>query len=340
MLADQDIAALKALLSFPRELVILSHRNPDGDAIGSSLAWSLYLQTLGHKTTVIFPSEYPEVFEWMPQSADILIYDLQPQQAESVEERAELIFCLDFNGLDRIDKLGLKVDASRSPKIMIDHHLDPEPFADIQFSTTQVSSTAELVYRLIIGLQGHKSISTEIAECVYVGIMTDTGSFHHATSGDLYRIVADLKDGGLDDTRVQELVNNSLPDKYLRLLGHCLNNRMELIPEWNLGIIHLSREDYRNFDIRRGDTEGIINYLMMLKSVRVGVMVMNQPSIVKLSMRSKGTFSVQAICRDHFSGGGHRNASGGYAKSSLEDAIKKLKEVFPSYLVPEKIENS
>ncbi|MBK6352499.1 MAG: DHH family phosphoesterase [Saprospiraceae bacterium] len=328
----EDLSKLSELLAFPKEIVLLSHRNPDGDAIGSCLALSIYLQSKGHKTSVLFPSEYPLAFEWMPQSEEIIIYDLTPSVAENAINKAQLIFCLDFNSLDRIDKMGLKVHTSTVPKILIDHHLDPEPFADLVFSYITSSSTSEIVYQIIKQLEPTKPIARLVADCLYTGIMTDTGSFHHSTSAEVFRLMAELKENGLEDTHIQELVNNSQPDKYLKLLGHCLHNRMELIPEWNLGIIYLNRDDYRTFDIQRGDTEGIINYLMMLKSIKVGILVMNQPSIVKLSMRSKGDFSVQAICREHFNGGGHRNASGGASRMSLEETIKKIKDIFPGYV--------
>lgn len=337
MFDPSELSDLEEFLSSPKDIVLISHRNPDGDAIGSSLGFSIFLNSLGHRTKVLMPSEYPEAFEWMPGASEIIIHDIQPQIAEKSIAEAAGIVCLDFNSLDRIDRMGVLVDQSRAKKIMIDHHLDPYPFADLQFSLTSTSSTSEIIYQLIKALKKGKYFDQRVNDCLYTGIMTDTGSFHHATSGELFRIVAEMKDYGLDDTFIQELVNNSLPDKYLKLLGHCLYNRMELITDWKLGIIHLTREDYRQFDIRRGDTEGIINYLMMLKSVRVAVLIMNQPSIVKLSMRSKGDFSVQAICKEHFNGGGHRNASGGYWKQSLDEAIQKLKDVFPQYLMVEKV---
>ncbi len=323
----KDLELLAKYLLLPRNVVLLSHRNPDGDAIGSCLALSYFLQSKGHVSKVILPSEYPLAFEWMHQSNQILIYDLNPLDSEKAVEAADLIICLDFNSLDRIDKLGLKVLASSAPKIMIDHHLDPEPFADLVFSEVEMSSTCEIVYHLITGLNQSKLLQKEIIESLYTGIMTDTGSFHHNTSDRIFEILADFKRQGLNDSNIQELVLNSQPDKYLQLLGHCLHNRMELFPEQGFGLIYLTKDDYKNYDIRRGDTEGIINYLMMLKSIRVGALVMNQPSIVKLSMRSKAEFSVQKICRENFNGGGHRNASGGYSKLNLEDTLRKLKEV-------------
>jgi phosphoesterase RecJ-like protein len=323
----EQLPQLKALLNVPKTCVILSHRNPDGDALGSSLALSLYLQSLNHKTRVLFPSEYPVNYEWMPQSEEIIIYDLNQKLAEETIKSADLIFCLDFNSLERIDRMAAMIMERKVPKIMIDHHIDPEPFADLVFSEVSSSSTSEIIYDLIKAISPDIRLSAILMDCIYTGLMTDTGSFHHATSPKVFTMMADLKRQGLDDTRIQELVNNSLPDKYLKLLGHCLFNRMELIPESQFGLIYLTKEDYRNYDIRRGDTEGIINYLMMLKSVRIGALVMNQPTIVKLSLRSKGDFSVQQICSKYFNGGGHRNASGGSSKLSLEDTIIKLKDV-------------
>lgn len=329
----ESVGQLKPLISVPKTCVIISHRNPDGDALGSSLALSLYLQSLNHNVRVIFPSEFPVNFEWMPQTEEIIIYDLNPKLAEESIQKSELIFCLDFNSLDRIDKMGPLVQEKTVPVVMIDHHIDPEPFASLQFSDENASSTSEMVYELINELDGKKKLSPLIMDCIYTGIMTDTGSFHHATSANVFRIIANFKENGLDDTRIQELVLNNQADKYLRLLGHCLHNRMELMPEQEFGMIWLTKEDYRNFDIRRGDTEGIINYLMMLKSVKVGALIMNQPNIIKLSMRSKGDYSVQQICKLYFNGGGHKNASGGYAKTSLEEAISKLKEAITSHHV-------
>lgn len=322
-----DLDKLSQLLNLPKRIVLLSHRNPDGDAIGSVLGMSYYLQRLGHQTKCILPSEYPVFFEWMRQAQDILIYDLSAAECEKAVESAELIFCMDFNSLDRIDRLGIKVLGSAAPKVMVDHHLDPEPFADFVFSDPGYSSTSEMVYHLITGMGGSEVLTSEVMEVLYTGIMTDTGSFHHGTSERVFNICAEFKRRGLDDSRIQELVLNSQPDKYLQLLGHCLYNRMELYPEKSFGLMYLTKEDYRNYDIKRGDTEGIINYLMMLRSVKVGALVMNQPSIIKLSMRSKGDISVQKICREHFGGGGHKNASGGFSKSTLDETLKKLREI-------------
>ncbi len=322
-----DLKAFQDLINRPKNIVLLSHRNPDGDAIGSCLGLSYFLESKGHSVQIILPSEYPLAFEWMKDADRIMIYDLNPQEAEKTVGNAELIICLDFNSLERIDRIGLKVMESRAFKIMIDHHLDPEPFSDLAFSVTSASSTCEIVFDILTNLSGESALTYPVMEALYTGIMTDTGSFHHSTSEKVFSICALFKKLGLNDTRIQELVLNSQQDKYLYLLGHCLHNRMEIHSQQGFGLIYLTKDDYKKFDIRRGDTEGIINYLMMLKNVRVGALVMNQPSIVKLSLRSKGDYSVQEICKLHFNGGGHRNASGGSSKMTLEETLSKLKMV-------------
>ncbi len=328
----EDIDKLKAYLSLPREIVIVSHRNPDGDAIGSSLGLSLYLKRKRHNVKIIFPSEFPDVFDYLPESNDILIHDNEPNQCDEVLDKTDLVFCLDFNSLDRIDRLGEKLHTHKSVKVMIDHHIDPEPFPEYMLSDVTASSTSELVFDFIEMLGDKKMIDPIIGECLYTGIITDTGSFRFSTSAKLFRIVAQLKEIGVDDKRLQDFIFNSMPLKNMELLGHCLNNRMEVIEEYGVGIIVLNKYDYKNFDIQRGDTEGIVNYLLMMRKVRLGAFITQQPNIIKLSLRSKGDLSVQQIARDHFKGGGHKNASGGSFHGPLKGAIEKFKSVLPDYL--------
>lgn len=327
----ENIHELKALLSAPKDIIIISHRNPDGDAIGSSLALYHYLCNFGHAVHVVLPSEYPDVFQWMPGISEIIVFDTEPDRTREVIERAQLIFCLDFNSLDRIDKVGELIQPLKAKKILIDHHLYPEPFADYMMSDTLASSTAEMVYDFII-LMGHKKeIGPATAECIYTGIVTDTGSFKFSTSPKLFRIVAELLELGVDDYRLQDLIFNSLDEKQLRLLGHCLNNRMEILPEYRTGIIALTKEDYEDFEIVRGETEGIVNYLLKMRDITLAAFITEQPNIVKLSLRSKGDFSVQDIARKHFKGGGHRNASGGFSFQPLKATLRKFKELLPEY---------
>ncbi len=327
----EDLPGIKSLISQPQNVVILSHRNPDGDAIGSSLALQLYLIRKGHKVHVIFPSEYPLNFAWLPLADEIVIFDLLPERARELIRVASVICCLDFNSLDRIDKMGELVRESVARKIMIDHHIDPEPFCDYVISDPEASATGELVYDMILALDDQKLIYPDLAECVYTGILTDTGNFSYGISPAIMRKSAHLLELGVDNNKIQELVYKNLPEKQLRLLGYCLYHRMELLPEYRAGLIYLSKEDYSKFSIVRGDTEGIVNYLLMLKSVQIAALITDQNGIIKFSFRSKGDISVQALARENFNGGGHKNASGGYQHTSLKEAIEKFKLVLPRY---------
>ena len=328
----ENITQLKSLLAVPKDIVITSHRNPDGDAIGSSLATYLYLNKLGHTVHVIFPSEYPDFVAWMPDAEKITIYDIEPDRSEELVKRADIVFCLDYNSLDRIDKLGEIIASLTDVKlVMIDHHLFPDIQADFQISDTSASSTCELIYDFIEQMEDLSKMDVDIAECIYTGIITDTGSFKYSTSPKLFKTASKLLEVGVDDNKIQDIIFNSQDEKYLRLLGHCLINRMEIIPEFQTGIIWLNRKDYEQFDIQRGDTEGIVNYLLKLKGVKIAAFITEQPTIVKLSLRSKGDISVQEIAQKHFKGGGHKNASGGSSYSTLNGTINKLKQILPQY---------
>ncbi len=324
-------SALKQLLRIPQNVAIFSHRNPDGDAIGSSLAMRFYLEQYGHTVHVLFPSEFPEEFEALPGSEDILLWDLHTEECKHVLARKNVFFFLDFNGYGRIDRMGDFIKDMPGTRIMIDHHLYPEQIADYTFSEPEASSTCELVYRFIHGLGDSIKIDPVIGKCIYTGLVTDTGSFRHATNPMVFRIAADLVERGMDDTAVQDMIFNSQKEKHLRLLGHCLTNRMEYYPEFHTAMIWLSKKDYEIFNIQRGDTEGIVNYLLSMRDVRLAAFIHNQPTVVKLSLRSKGSLDVQEICKKHFNGGGHKNASGAYSHDSLKGTIDKFKSLLPEY---------
>ncbi len=329
---NEQLEKVKELLLVPKKIVITSHRNPDGDAMGSSLGLQLFLNQFGHETTVVLPSDYPEFVAWMKGSEQILIHDDNPVESNIKLREADIIFVLDYNGLDRVDKMGEVIGSlDAATKIMIDHHLYPDDFCDFTFSDTTASSTCEMVYDFIVGMNEQEKLTIPLGECLYSGILTDTGSFKYSTSSKLFRVVAGLKDMGVDDTKLQNLLFNSLPEKNLRLLGYCLNNCMEILPEYKTGIISLTKEDYEHFDIQRGDTEGIVNYLLMMKEIKLAAFITEQPTIVKISLRSKGDFSVQEIAKKHFRGGGHKNASGGASFKGLRSTINRFKKVLPEY---------
>ncbi len=327
-----DIKELKDLLIIPKDIVIISHRNPDGDAIGSSLGLAGYLKKLHHNVKVIFPSEYSSTFKFVKNIQFSTIFDLEPDKARQYVDKTDLIFCLDFSGLDRIDKLGENVQFSKAKKIVIDHHLDPEPFADLLFSDFEASSTSEMVFQIIDKLGDRSKLDPIIGEALFMGIITDTGSFRYHTRPETYEAASVLKQIGVDDYSLCNRIFNAQKERHLRLLGHCLANRMEIINEYGAGIMWLSKKDYQDFDIQRGDTEGIVNYMLMIENVKMAALILEQPTIIKISLRSKDDVSVQEIAQKYFNGGGHKNASGGGVYASLKDVINRLKKAIPEYL--------
>ena len=327
-----EIQQIKALLSSPKDVVILSHRNPDGDAIGSSLALGYFLKKLMHSVTIILPSECPPMFDFLEGINDIIIYDLDQLSAKNAITKSNLIFFLDFNSLERIDRVGEMIHSSDADKIMIDHHIDPEPIADFIISDTEASSTSELVFKFIDDLGWTNKIDSRIGTSIFTGIITDTGSFRYNTRSYTYTVCSALKEKGVDDYSLQDKIFHALNEKHLRLLGHCLANRMEVNLEHGAAMIYLTKADYKDFGISRGDTEGIVNYMLMIKGIEVAAFITEQPNIIKISLRSKGDINVQSLANTLFNGGGHKNASGGSYNGKLEDVIKKWKDVVPSII--------
>ncbi len=321
--------SLRQLIRQPSHVVIVTHKNPDGDALGSTLALSAVLNKLLHNVTVVLPNDYPPVFNFLPGIDKVIIGEMNPEEAVAAFERADIIFCLDFNALDRIDRFGLDVMASRAIKVLIDHHIDPEPFADFRITNHEASSTAELIYDFLLEMGLEKYIDVSVAEALYTGILMDTGSFRYGTNPRVFEIAAALKRLGMDDYILQIRLFTSRTEKQLKLLGHCLANRMELMAEYQAGIIWLDKEDYKQWAIGRGDTEGIVNYILMVRNMKLAVFITEQQNVTKLSFRSKGNINVQEICHNYFNGGGHRNASGGQIKASIEETLAKVKEIIP-----------
>lgn len=329
---DTDLQNIKAKLLTPQDIVILSHRNPDGDAVGSTVALKRFLDSMNHFTKIIYPSEYPNSFQYLLHGiANPMIFDLDQKTALEEIKKATVIFYLDFNGLERVDKMSETLKFSTAFKVMIDHHLDPEPIADVIISDTSASSTSELIYFFIKELSGKEYVHPLIGEALFTGIITDTGSFKYNTRPQTYEVAAKLKQSGVDDYSIQNLIFNSLDSKYLKLLGHCLANRMVILSEFRAAYIYLTKEDYVNYSIGRGDTEGIVNYMLMMKDVDLAGFIMEQPSIIKISLRSKDDVNVQQMATTYFNGGGHKNASGGSAYAKLEDIIARFVKVVPQY---------
>lgn len=322
-----------ALCQGPRSIMILAHKNPDGDAIGSVLALSIFLKKLGHRTACVLPTDYPPFFGNLPDSDTLYVYEGQKHAVDIILREVSMFFILDLNNLQRLDDLGHQISEHSAPKVLIDHHLDPDLDAfDILCSDTSASSTCELLFEVLRELDS-SLICTDIAKCLYTGILTDTGTFSYNTTPRTFRNVASLVElGRIDHVGMQYEINNNIPEKNIRLLGFCLNNRLEVIPELRAGIVHLTSEDFNRWRIKRGDTEGIVNYILKIAGIDVAGFFTDQRSIIKVSLRSYGDISVADLCSDHFSGGGHKNASGGHYHGTLEEVIASFKRVLPNYL--------
>lgn len=328
-----DLASLKKLLAQPQKIVITTHHKPDGDAMGSSLGLYNYLIQQGHHAKVITPTDYPDFLSWMPGNEEVIIYTEHLEQSAALIADADIIFCLDFNALGRINQMGELVGASSAYKIMIDHHLEPEDFDDYRHWNINACATAQLIYDFIVNeLQQPELINKDVATCLYTGIMTDSASFRLPnTTSTVHRIVADLIDAGAVNWRIHELVYNSASEGRLRFLGHCLANCLEVLPEYNTAIIAVSKDDLEKYDVDTGDTEGIVNYALSMASIRLAAFIVERRDKVKLSLRSKGEFPANEIVKKYFSGGGHRNAAGGHSEDSLEQVIQQFKLILPEY---------
>ena len=328
-----NLAELKDLLAKSPKIVITTHHKPDGDALGSSLALYQYFCRKKYQVQVITPTDYPYFLHWMPGNQDVIIYTEQKEKAETLVMQADLIFCLDFNSLSRINELGEVVKESSAVKIMIDHHLDPENFDDYRHWNTQASSAAQLVYEFIAELLGDKnSIDPVIATCLYTGIMTDSGSFRFpTTTAQVHRIVADLIDAGADNAAIHQAVYDHSTENRLRFLGYCLSEKLEVLPEYNTAMITVTHAELERFNSITGDTEGIVNYALSVTGIRLAAFIIERKNKVKLSLRSAGTFPANEICKKYFHGGGHRNAAGGQSESTIEQVITQFKNLLPEY---------
>jgi phosphoesterase RecJ-like protein len=328
-----DTASFVNLLAQPKKIVITTHHKPDGDAMGSSLGLYNYLIQQGHHAKVITPTDYPQFLSWMPGDGDVLIYTDNVEQSNTLIADADIIFCLDFNALNRINEMGEKVGESTAIKVMIDHHLEPADFDDYRYWDINACATAQLVYTFITDVLKNKAlVNADVATCLYTGIMTDSASFRLPnTTSAVHRIVADLIDAGAVNWRIHELVYNNASENRVRFLGHCLVNRLQVLHEYNTAIIAVTHEDLEKYDVITGDTEGVVNYALSISNVHLAAFIVERKDKVKLSLRSKGEFPANDICKKYFSGGGHRNAAGGVSTGSLEQVVEQFKLILPKY---------
>lgn len=329
---NTDFQKIKDLLTQPANILITTHTNPDGDAIGSSLALSAYLLKKHHQVTIIVPDPFPDFLTWMPGQENVLIFKQDPERCNSIIEEADMVFCLDFNHLDRLNEAGVLIMKSKAMKILIDHHLFPSSHFDLKISIPDTSSTSELIYDFILASGDHAMLDQSIASCIYAGIVTDTGSFSYSCNYvKTYEIVADLYRLGIDGEHIHRLIYDTYSENRLRLLGYSISEKLVVLPDYHTAYISLSREELDRFDYQVGDTEGVVNYALSMKNINLAALFMDRDGQVKISFRSKGNFSVDELARKYFNGGGHSNASGANCDTSLEETLRIFLDILPGF---------
>ena len=309
--SKKQIDRFSELISAANELVILSHTNPDGDAIGSVVAMKRFLALAGKQTTIIIPNKHPDYLSFLDPSREIIVYKENRKKAESIIKSCDLILALDFNQLSRIDELEPIVRESLSRKVLVDHHPSPEkgPF-DIVFSETEISSNCELLYWLFTSFKDGE-IPLEVAEPLYVGMMTDTNNFANSVLASTFKMASNLIDAGVDKERLQYLVFGGFSESRMRLMGYLLSEKMTVLPDVEAGFIMLSKEDQERFSFAEGDSEGFVNIPLSIKGINISALFTESEGVVRVSLRSSNDFSVNKMARRFFNGGGHERASGG-----------------------------
>ena len=324
----KPVSELFSLLDQPKNVVITFHQKPDADAMGSGLGLYNFLIQLGHNVTVISPTNWAGFLSWMPGAKKVIDFEMQNEKAKNTLKDVQWLFCLDFNVLSRTKKMEIPLQELNCTKILIDHHQQPQvEVFDYGVSDTKKSSTAEMVYDFIVNSGNADKINAEVAECLYAGVMTDTGSFRfNSTSADVHRMVAALKDKGLNHSQIHENLFDNFLENRFRFFGNILLNRMQVFYEYNTALIAIPQQDLIKYNVKTGDTEGLVNFPLSIKGIKLAAVVIDRGDERKSSFRSKGGFDVNTFARKYFNGGGHFNAAGGKNTESLDEVVKKFKE--------------
>ena len=333
-LSKERIESLRELLApANRKIVIVAHTNPDGDAVGSSLAWAEVLRRMGHEVTCIVPNKYPYFLDWMPGIGQVVVFknDTTGDAVRAIAE-ADLLFCLDFNAVSRLEILSDTIEANTTARrVLIDHHLSPDGHFDLSFSYPDSSSTCFLVYCLVEALYGREAVTRRMAELLYVGMMTDTGNFAYSfLTPELFRAVAVLVEKGISIPEIHNNVYNAYTEGRARLFGYVINRKMEIIQDGTVAYMSLMENEMRRFQFQQGDSEGFVNYALTIKKMKMSAMFLAHRKFIRVSLRSRGDVDVNLFARKYFNGGGHKNAAGGKSFVSMQETIdhyiKSVKE--------------
>ena len=325
---EEQTKKLKQLIADAKNIVITCHMSPDGDAVGSSLGLMHVLRTMGKYTSVVTPDMVPVSLNFLPGVKSIVVYTRQELLAKQLVKEADLIICLDFNALYRIDRFAPVIGQAKATKVMIDHHLDPENFTDLCISYPHMSSTCELLYNAIVLTGMKRFLKYNSATCIYTGMMTDTGNFtYNSNNSDLYIIIAELLKYGIDKDYIYNTAMNTFSADRLRLMGYAMSEKMEVFPEVGGAIIELTREELYRFNYQKGDTESLVNKPLSIPGIYWSIFLREDADYIKVSARSTGDFAVNGYCEQYFSGGGHKNAAGGEFIGTIEDARKQVLQI-------------
>lgn len=332
---EQDIQAIEQLLATPKKIAIIPHRGPDGDAMGSTLGLYHFLLKNNHQPVVVSPNEFPDFLAWMPGSETVKIFEKDKKNCTQILEEAEIVFTLDFNALHRVGEMEKVLENLTVPFVMIDHHQSPDDYATVTYSDTAFGSTCEMLYHFISFLGKKSDIDKTIGTCIYTGILTDSGSFRFPkTTGTTHRIIADLIDLGVENSEIPALLYDNSSYDRLQLLGRALQN-MKIFPEHKTTYTTLTQAELDQFNHIKGDTEGIVNYGLSVKGiVFTAIFIENtEEKIIKISLRSQGDFDVNLFAREHFNGGGHRNAAGGKSETSMQETVQKFEDLVSKLII-------
>ena len=332
IIASQKITEVEELLNKYDKIVIVTHVSPDGDAIGSSLGLYHYLNDLGNNVNVIVPNSFPDFLKWIPGAKDILEYERYPEFAQKLIAEAELIFCLDFNVPKRSYHLGPFIEAAKGKKVLIDHHPEPTDFCDVMISYPEISSTSELIFRLICRMGDFEVMSHESATAIYTGMMTDTGAFtYNSNSAEIYYIIGELLKKGINKDQIYSNVYHNYSEDRYRMLGFTLSEKMKIYPEYNSALIWLTNEEQKRYKVKKGDTEGFANLPLNIKGIIFSVFIREDNEMIKISFRSQKDFPSNKFAAQCYNGGGHLNASGGEFYGTMDEAIAIFEKALQEY---------
>ena len=335
ILNNTEFVELMKAIQQSKRIVVCAHRGPDGDAVGSSLGWAEYLKSLGKQVTVVLPNPFPDFLRWLPNSHLIHFYARHEAAATQIINEADLIFCLDFNGLSRLQEMEGAVARAKADRILIDHHLNPDcNVAKLVISHPQMSSTSELVFRLILQLGGFEDMTQSMATCIYTGMMTDTGGFNYNSNDPaIYEIISMLLTKNIDKDKIYRNVFNVYSADRIRLTGYILYEKLNFYANNRASVFTLTRDEMKRFNFIRGDAEGLVNMPLQVKGMRLSISLREdtERDVIRVSLRSVDDFPCNKMAAEFFNGGGHLNASGGELPFPLSEAIKTAERAIEAY---------